>query len=219
MPEYAQYANTAEQRARLLAALMLVVPYAESRFEDLCEAAAVGPEDPDSPTAADVGRYVASAKALINDYAPKGWAPEPGDWVFYRCRETFTDEGLARVLSHDRESKTSELDREGYGRVTAHWEELKFLSRPSPAERGDQLHIALGKAGDSGSDTDYVLHVPESVERGSVWIKAGGTALCISKREDDLHVAAYPAGDEMSEPWAAMSVDDAFAPDAPSNKP
>ncbi|CAN7525054.1 hypothetical protein LJR168_003762 [Pseudoxanthomonas sp. LjRoot168] len=219
MPEFASFVPTAEQYARLQVALRQVLPYAESRFEDLCISAEEGPEDPDSPGVADIVQYIESAKELTSAYAPAAWRPETGDWVYYDSRENSKDNGLARVMSYNPTTEITTIEWEGMGQVQAHMEEISFLSRPGPSERGDVINIALGNPGDSANETDYVLEVPEGSKRGNVWLKAGGVALCISKRDDDLVVKAFPNGDEMSEPWQEMHIDDAFAPDAPSMKP
>ena len=50
---------------RLRAALAEVLPYAESRAEDLAAFKAAGNEDPDFPGAAEAGAAVARAQALI----------------------------------------------------------------------------------------------------------------------------------------------------------
>lgn len=52
---------------RLRAALAAVLPYAESRAEDLAAFKAAGNEDPDFPGAAEAGAAVARAQALITD--------------------------------------------------------------------------------------------------------------------------------------------------------
>lgn len=218
MPEFASFAPTAEQHARLKVALITTLPWAESRAEDLSEAATAAPEDPDSQSAKAVWERVSAAQALLDVSAPEGWQPEEGDWVYHGSPTNPRDFGIGRVIAYDPTSEQVRIDFDSNGVTEVELEEVIYLSRPGPAERDDRPSIALETPGDIRSDVEYVLNIPDGTSR-RVWLQAGNAALCVSKFNDDLKVVAYPNKDGDSTPWAEFVIDDAFAPDAPSMKP
>lgn len=218
MPEFASFAPTAEQHARLMVALITTLPWAESRAEDLSEAAAAAPEDPEAQSAETVWARVSAAQALLDASTPVGWQPEDGDWVYHGCATNPRDFGIGRVIAYDPTSELVRVDFDSIGVTEVELEEVMYLSRPGPAERDDSPSISLETPGDSKNDIEYVLNIPEGTGR-RVWLQAGNAAICVSKFNDDLKVVAYPNKEGNSTPWAEFVIDDAFAPDAPSMKP
>lgn len=63
--EHEKAKNLANSASELLEALKAVIPYAESRAEDLSDLKARGEEDPEFPGAKEAWEAVSAAKALI----------------------------------------------------------------------------------------------------------------------------------------------------------